>query len=181
MYADRVTESMQVAIDETDRRRAIQEAYNREHGITPTTIVKEIRDINDRLAAVAEAPGAYGADGRELSELSQAQVEKMIAQLEAEMKVGRQATRVRACGGSARRDSGHPHPGARAGCLGGGVARGRAGGSGGGDGRPGSRHGRGAATAAGRRRPPSPPSERPRARPASGGVVERARRSPAWR
>jgi excinuclease ABC subunit B len=86
MYADRITESMRVAIDETDRRRAVQETYNREHGIEPTTIIKEIRDINDRLAAVAEAPGAYAAGGRELSELSQAQVEKMVRQLEAEMK-----------------------------------------------------------------------------------------------
>jgi excinuclease ABC subunit B len=87
MYADRITESMRVAIDETDRRRAVQEAYNREHGIAPATIVKGIRDINDRLRSVAEGPGAYGAgDGRELSEMSQEQVAMLVAQLEAEMR-----------------------------------------------------------------------------------------------
>jgi excinuclease ABC subunit B len=87
MYADRITESMRVAIDETDRRRAVQAAYNREHGIEPVTIVKGIRDINDRLRAVAERPGAYGAgDGRELTELTREQVEKLVGQLEAEMR-----------------------------------------------------------------------------------------------
>ena len=87
MYADRITESMRVAIDETDRRRAMQAAYNREHGIEPVTIVKGIRDINDRLRAVAERPGAYGAgDGRELTELTREQVEKLVGQLEAEMR-----------------------------------------------------------------------------------------------
>jgi excinuclease ABC subunit B len=86
MYADTITESMQVAIDETNRRRAVQEAYNREHGIVPQTIVKDIRDINDRLRAVAEAPGAYGSTGRDLSEMSKEQVSKLVAQLEAEMR-----------------------------------------------------------------------------------------------
>ncbi len=62
MYADRVTESMQVAIDETDRRRAIQDAYNVEHGIEPTTIVKGIHDLNERLRAVAESTVVYTSE-----------------------------------------------------------------------------------------------------------------------
>jgi excinuclease ABC subunit B len=88
MYADRITDSMRIAIEETDRRRAVQVGYNTEHGIKPTTIVKEIRDLNDRLRAVAEAPGAYaaGQDGRDLSELSRAQVEQIVAQLETDMR-----------------------------------------------------------------------------------------------
>jgi excinuclease ABC subunit B len=92
MYADTVTRSMRQAIDETDRRRAVQEAYNREHGIEPATIVKEIHDINDRLRAVAEAGSAYGADesrgrgGFDVADLDTAQVEKLVVQLEAQMK-----------------------------------------------------------------------------------------------
>ena len=49
MYADNMTDSMKRAIDETNRRRAIQEAYNTEHGITPTSIVKQVRDLTDRV------------------------------------------------------------------------------------------------------------------------------------
>ncbi len=63
MYADTITQSMRAAIDETDRRRAVQAAYNTEHGIEPTTIVKEIHDINERLRAVAESTDVYTADG----------------------------------------------------------------------------------------------------------------------
>ena len=88
MYADRITESMRVAIDETKRRRAAQEKYNAEHGIVPQTIVKGIRDINDRLRAVAEASGAYESGGRarELSQMSRDEIGKLVGQMEAEMR-----------------------------------------------------------------------------------------------
>jgi excinuclease ABC subunit B len=87
MYADTMTESMKAAIDETNRRRSIQEAYNREHGIEPTTIVKEIHDLNERLRVVAESTVVYtGERGRDLSELDRGRVEQLIAQMEAEMK-----------------------------------------------------------------------------------------------
>lgn len=55
MYADRVTQSMQRAISETNRRRAIQEAYNRKHGIVPKTIVKPVRDVIQAVKPVADA------------------------------------------------------------------------------------------------------------------------------
>ena len=93
MYADKVTVSMQGAIDETNRRRKVQVAYNQAHGIEPTTIVKEIHDINERLRAVAASTEVYvaGAVGgrfgpHDLGAGGRAQVEKLVAQLEADMK-----------------------------------------------------------------------------------------------
>ena len=61
MYADKVTDSMRRALDETDRRRAIQVQYNEAHGITPASIVKQIRDLTERVKAVAEEEPAYGS------------------------------------------------------------------------------------------------------------------------
>ena len=87
MYADTVTESMRAAIEETDRRRRIQARHNAEKGITPLTIVKEIRDINDRLRVAAEVGAPYGSGGgRDLEGASKAQVEQLVARLETEMR-----------------------------------------------------------------------------------------------
>ncbi|MGK2849839.1 MAG: excinuclease ABC subunit UvrB, partial [Candidatus Limnocylindrales bacterium] len=90
MYADRVTESMQVAIDETDRRRAIQVAYNTEHGIEPTTIVKGIHDINQRLRLVADSTVVYTSEreraGRAFDETDRKKVEALVARMETEMR-----------------------------------------------------------------------------------------------
>ena len=93
MYADRMTDSMRAAIDETDRRRVTQTRYNTEHGIEPTTIVKEIHDINERLRAVAETSQVYVAEGpagrfgpHDLGAHSRAQIEALVARMEADMR-----------------------------------------------------------------------------------------------
>src|SRR3954465_4877864 len=67
MYADRITESMQVAINETARRRKIQREYNEKNGIVPQTIIKGVRDINERLRSVAERTVVYTSEREELA------------------------------------------------------------------------------------------------------------------
>jgi excinuclease ABC subunit B len=87
MYADHVTESMQVAIDETNRRRTIQTTYNTERGIEPTTIVKGIHDLNQRLRAVAESTIVYTSErSGEFSDADRAKVEALVARMESEMR-----------------------------------------------------------------------------------------------
>ena len=83
MYADKITDSMQYALDETYRRRDIQAAYNLEHGITPDGIKKTIRDIGDRLRQIAEDSGEYTV---EASELPKEELARMIIELEKQMK-----------------------------------------------------------------------------------------------
>jgi len=87
MYADRVTDSMKRAIDETNRRRAKQVKFNQEHGITPVSIHKAIRDLTDSLSikAVAEMRGEYKTRRGEAA-TSRNELQRVIAGLEKEMK-----------------------------------------------------------------------------------------------
>ena len=87
MYADRVTDSMKNAIDETYRRRAIQEAYNREHGITPQGIRKGVRDITERVRAVAEQATPYITH----DDIPKDDLTRLIKDLEAQMKMASRA------------------------------------------------------------------------------------------
>jgi excinuclease ABC subunit B len=90
MYADRVTDSMKRAIDETNRRRAKQNAYNEEHGIEPVSIVKAVRDLTDQVAvqAVAEQKAEYRVEGA--AALPKPEIKKVIAEMEKQMKIAAQ-------------------------------------------------------------------------------------------
>jgi excinuclease ABC subunit B len=88
MYADTMTRSMKKAIEETYRRRAIQVAHNERHGITPRGIVKEIKDLTDRVRAVAEERVEYDANGDPgvIAEIPPDELARMIRALEKQMK-----------------------------------------------------------------------------------------------
>lgn len=82
MFADHITDSMQRAIDETYRRRALQIAHNQAHNLVPVGITKGIRDLSDRVKAVAEDKAEY----RAVAELPREEIVRIIKDLESQMK-----------------------------------------------------------------------------------------------
>ena len=80
MYADKITAAMRAAIDETQRRRTIQDAYNKAHGIVPKTIVKDVRELIEITQSEAEATRKDGV------KMTKVEREREIARLEKEMR-----------------------------------------------------------------------------------------------
>jgi len=94
MYADKETEAIQSALGETNRRRALQLAYNEEHGITPESIVKGVSDIAELLALESPTvPGRRRRGQRDVEGLSQDELEKLVVTLEEEMSVAAEELR----------------------------------------------------------------------------------------
>ncbi len=96
LYADRITDSMRRAIEETNRRRRIQEAYNEAHGIEPRSIIKDIHDLTERVHAVAEQEAAYtvsegGSGSLDYRTLPEHEIRYIIRELEKEMKAAADA------------------------------------------------------------------------------------------
>jgi excinuclease ABC subunit B len=94
LYANRMTDSMKRAIEETERRRSVQDAYNKERGIEPTAIVKAVRDLTDRVRMmVAEDEGKPAEESGpvDYNRLPKTELHKLVKELEAEMKRAAQA------------------------------------------------------------------------------------------
>ncbi len=91
MYANTITHSMQRAMDETERRRKIQSSYNEEHDITPASIIKEVRDLTDRVRAMVDEDDSLDTKDMDLAAVSTSDLHKMIKELEKEMKAAAQA------------------------------------------------------------------------------------------
>jgi excinuclease ABC subunit B len=87
MYADRITDSMKRAIEETERRRRVQTEYNEEHGIVPASIVKQVRDLTDRVRSQA-APDRE--PGLALAQLPKDELARLVQELERQMKAAAQ-------------------------------------------------------------------------------------------
>jgi len=87
MYADKMTDSMRRAIDETNRRRAIQMKHNEEHGIVPASIVKSVHDLTERLHVMAEERGEYRVTP---AQLPKDELERLLKELEKQMKAAAQ-------------------------------------------------------------------------------------------
>jgi len=87
MYADRTTGSMKRAIEETERRRKVQVAYNEKHGIEPASIVKAVRDLTDRVRAETASPAE---EGLALVQLPTDELARLIRELEKQMKAAAQ-------------------------------------------------------------------------------------------
>ncbi len=86
MYADRITNSMDIAIKETQRRRDIQTQYNKRHGIEPRGIVKEVRDLTNQIRKVAEAQAPYVTTSSGMVEIPKDELLRMIKEIEKQMK-----------------------------------------------------------------------------------------------
>jgi excinuclease ABC subunit B len=84
MYASKVSDAMQAAISETNRRRTTQVTYNEEHGIVPATIVKEVHDLTQRVKM--QATEAAGVDLQLSPDMPRTELEKVIKELESQMK-----------------------------------------------------------------------------------------------
>ena len=86
LYADRMTDSMKAAIGETERRREVQTADNVEHGITPRSIVKQVRDLTDRVKAQVSDEHMPATGEISAASLPKDELHRMIKELEVEMK-----------------------------------------------------------------------------------------------
>ena len=89
MYADNITDSMRIAIDETNRRRRIQNKHNQEHGILPASIVKSVHDITDRLKSRTEEQSRDSSTPP--SDLTKRELTQWIKDLEKQMRLAAQA------------------------------------------------------------------------------------------